>query len=249
MLPSAGMGGVSDEDGMPDMLGAGGMSFGGGGLFSGRLGGGFGSNGSLNGGGFGGGSGGGDGGTAPPYMAMRDTDTSGSQSSFLPPGSFVRSTPLNHHHQHQQQAAAGGAGYSKLNGGLTQQQHSSVHAADLFGSPTWLNAQHPALMHLTPAAQQQHSFVQQHSQSYSQLAAPPAGYGPPPSSSHAAPNAGAGHARYASEDERNFDYGAHPYTQQQQQQQYAAAQAAAMQQQQQQQQQRTQLQEKRNPRM
>jgi len=240
VLSPAGMG--SDDDGMPD-------------LGVGRHGSDVGPLGRINA-------------PAPPYMAMRDTDTTGSQSSFLPPGSFVRSTPVNHANMHRP-GVMGAAGM----------QHLSVSHADLYGSPTWLNAQHPALVHLSPSphvgaappssAQQQHpqsSYGQQQQQhpgyahsshvAYTQLAtasvngsgagyaAGPQGQGQGAAHLYATGGAARGFARY--DEEPDYDYGAHPYTQQQQQQQQqqqalVAAAAGQQQQPQQQQQQRPPL--------
>jgi len=176
----------------------------------------------------------------PPYHGMRDTDTTGSSSLLLPPGSFV---PSNSAALSVQYAAAGslqsapGFGPGMQIGSLAKQSsglgagRQMASTGSLYGSPMWLNAQHPALAHLTPwhhaqhHAQQQHQQQQQqqqqqHSTSYTQLA-------------------GAGAHMYDEEDYRLEQYGAHPYTAQQQQlaaQQAQLAAAAAAQQQQQQQQ-------------
>jgi hypothetical protein len=191
---------------------------------------------------------------APAYVAMRDTDTSGSHSSLLPPGSFVRSTPLSHSHQYA--ANAGLMGRSHMGAGLHPGVPVQPGHADLYGSPTWLNAQHPALVHLSPgiapshagtataAAQlQQHLYQQQQQQQhslphglsssqYAQL------HHYTSSTSVNAPNIQHGVGVYSAggmstgpyEDEHDTEqYGAHPYTQQQQA--AAAAHAALIQQQ------------------
>ena len=110
-----------------------------------------------------------------PYHHPRDYDASGHKNSVnsgsgitvLSPGSFVRTNTAHLYGRSYSSSHGNGLHAGSLNhapphplSSFTQPPHGShlvaqTGHADLYGSPTWLNPNHPALAHLATHGQQQ----------------------------------------------------------------------------------------------